>query len=145
MNEDILPCGPLDKPVSLSPVKPFYCALLSHKKLLSPLLCLNSTSPAKRTLPHHPLKACGQNSRGCAHLPNPRTTRKAPEFSAVGREHGAKLWSLSWWREFRRRYTQHQPELTNTVALKCGNEHRIIAGSCFLARGEFQLVKRFRM
>ena len=68
----------------------------------------------------------------------------APEISAVMMgKHGAKLWSRSWWREFRRRYTQHQPELTNAVALNCGNEHRIIAGSFFLARGELQLVKRF--
>jgi hypothetical protein len=27
---------------------------------------------------------------------NSRATRKAPEFSAVMGEHGAKLWSLSW-------------------------------------------------
>src|SRR5580704_6560874 len=35
--------------------------------------------------------------------------------------------------------------LTNAVALNCGNEHRIISGSFLLARGELQLVKRFRM
>jgi hypothetical protein len=78
-------------------------------------------------------------------LLNSRATRKAPEPSVVLGEHGAKLWSRSWWRELRRRYTQHQPELTNAIALNCGNEHRIITGSFFLARGDFELVKRFRM
>jgi len=37
MNEDIFPCGPLDKTVSFSPVEPLYCSLLSHNELLSPL------------------------------------------------------------------------------------------------------------
>jgi hypothetical protein len=40
MNEDVFPCGPLDKTVSFSPVKPFHCTLLSHNELLSPLLIL---------------------------------------------------------------------------------------------------------
>jgi hypothetical protein len=36
MNEDVFPCGPLDKTVSFSPVKPLH----SHNELLSPLLIL---------------------------------------------------------------------------------------------------------
>jgi hypothetical protein len=44
-------------------------------------------------------------------------TKKAPEFCASGKENGAKLRSLSWWREFRLRYTKHQPELTNIVPI----------------------------
>jgi len=31
-------------------------------------------------------------------------------------ENGEKLRSLSWWREFRLRYTKHQPELMNVAA-----------------------------
>ena len=52
-------------------------------------------------------------------------------------EHGAKLWSRSWWRELRRRYTQHQPELTNTVALNCGNEQRIYSRKFFSGKKNF--------
>jgi hypothetical protein len=37
MNEDILPCGPLDKTISFSPVEPLHCTLLSHNELLSAL------------------------------------------------------------------------------------------------------------
>src|SRR5579864_9813713 len=40
MNEDVFPCGPLDKTVSFSPVKPLHCTLLSPNELLSPLLIL---------------------------------------------------------------------------------------------------------
>jgi hypothetical protein len=39
MNENVLPGRALDEPVSLRPVEPLYCALLSHKELLSLLLC----------------------------------------------------------------------------------------------------------
>jgi hypothetical protein len=35
MNENIFPGGALDKPVSLRPVEPLDCSLLSHKELLS--------------------------------------------------------------------------------------------------------------
>lgn len=35
MYEDILPGGALDKSIPFGPVKPLYCALLSHKVLLS--------------------------------------------------------------------------------------------------------------
>jgi hypothetical protein len=38
MNKDIFPGGTLNKTVSFGPVKPLYCAFLSHKKLLSPPL-----------------------------------------------------------------------------------------------------------
>jgi hypothetical protein len=41
MNENVLPGGALDEPVSLGPVEPLYCTLLSHKELLSPLLWFN--------------------------------------------------------------------------------------------------------
>jgi hypothetical protein len=44
------------------------------------------------------------------------STRKAPEFHAVVEENGAKLRSLSWWREFRLQYTKHQPKPVNVVA-----------------------------
>jgi hypothetical protein len=116
MNEDILPCGPLDKPVSLSPVEPLDCALLSHKKLLSPLLCLEIPQALRsRCFLHNPPQNLWTKRLRLRAPLNSRTTRKAPEFSAVGREHGAKLWSLSWWREFRLRYTQHQPELTTLL------------------------------
>src|SRR5262245_10833644 len=37
MNENVLPCGALDKSISFSPVEPLDCTLLSHKILLSPL------------------------------------------------------------------------------------------------------------
>jgi hypothetical protein len=37
MHENIFARGPLDEAVPLSPVKPLYCAPLSHKLLLSPL------------------------------------------------------------------------------------------------------------
>jgi hypothetical protein len=43
-------------------------------------------------------------------------TRKAPELRAVGGENGAKLRSLSWWREFRLQYTKHQPKGMNVAA-----------------------------
>jgi hypothetical protein len=38
MNEHVLPGGALNESVSFGPVEPLYCALLSHKELLSPLL-----------------------------------------------------------------------------------------------------------
>ena len=52
MNKNVFPSRALDEAVSLCPVKPLYCTLLSHKVLLSPLfidflrrpprgLCLN--------------------------------------------------------------------------------------------------------
>jgi hypothetical protein len=47
---------------------------------------------------------------------NSSPTRKAPEFRADDRENGAKLRSLSWWREFRLQYTKHQPKLINVAA-----------------------------
>ena len=39
MHEHILSGGTLDETIPLSPVEPFYCSFLSHKKLLSTLLC----------------------------------------------------------------------------------------------------------
>jgi len=47
-------------------------------------------------------------------------TRKAPEFCADGRENGAKLRSLSRWRELELQYTKHQPKL-QTSSPKFGN------------------------
>jgi hypothetical protein len=44
------------------------------------------------------------------------STKKAPEFCACDREKGAKLRSLSWWREFRLQYTKHQPKLMSVAA-----------------------------
>jgi len=38
VNENVFACGALNEPVSLGPVKPLYCTLLSHKVLLSPLV-----------------------------------------------------------------------------------------------------------
>src|SRR5580704_2056504 len=116
MNEDILPCGPLDKTVSLSPVEPFDCALLSHKKLLSPLLCVkfhklreacaslttpskpaNRTASAARTAePAFNKKSSGVFRRG------ERARRKALEPVVVARISNCG-------------YTQHQPELTTLL------------------------------
>ena len=51
MNEYVLPGGALDESISLGPVEPLYCALLSHKELLSPLLDdLTLVSSVKRML-----------------------------------------------------------------------------------------------
>jgi hypothetical protein len=111
MNEDIFPCGPLDKTISFSPVKPLHCTLLSHNELLSPLLILEfHILREARVLT--PSKHVDEQA-----LPRDSSpTRKAPEFRAGGRENGAKLRSLSWWREFRLQCTKHQPELINVVA-----------------------------
>src|SRR5579864_581566 len=46
----------------------------------------------------------------------PGSTRKAPEFGAVDGENGAKLRSLSWWREFRLQCTEYRPKQTNIAA-----------------------------
>jgi hypothetical protein len=43
-------------------------------------------------------------------------TGKAPEFCAVDGESGAKLRSLSRWREFRQQSTEHQPKRINVAA-----------------------------
>src|SRR6202041_984997 len=60
-----------------------------------------------------PLKACGRNKSCIAGRRDFSPTKKAPEFRASDGENGAKLRSLSCWREFRLRYTRHQPELVN--------------------------------
>ena len=57
LNENVLPGGALDEPVSLGPVEPLYCALLSHKELLSPLLCnLTFASSVELVLLNNPLQ-----------------------------------------------------------------------------------------
>ena len=38
VDENVLSRGSLNKPIAFRPVEPLYCSLLSHKKLLSPLL-----------------------------------------------------------------------------------------------------------
>ena len=63
MNEDIFPCGPLDKTVSFSPVKPLYCSLLSHNELLSPLPRLEFPMLGEARALLSPLKACGRTGR----------------------------------------------------------------------------------
>ena len=100
MNEDIFPSGSLDKSVSLSTVKPLYCTLLSHNKLLSPLPNLKfhtlrewrvfspSKPVDKMVVPRHAVSNLIQQER---------LLSSAPKVGEVG----AKLRSLSWWREFR--------------------------------------------
>jgi hypothetical protein len=116
MNEDIFPCGPLDKTISFSPVKPLYCTLLSHNELLSPLLRLEIhilREARAYLIPSKPVDDLGfalQCDR------EPGSTRKAPEFRAVAKKNGTKLGSPSWWREFRLQYAKHQPKLTNVAA-----------------------------
>jgi hypothetical protein len=53
---------------------------------------------------------------GLAAFENSHPAKKAPEFCAVSKEMGAKLGSLSWWREFRLQHTKHQPKLMNVAA-----------------------------
>jgi len=78
MNEDILPSGPLDEPISFSPVKPLYCTLLSHKLLLSPLPRIKIPCPRERTRPHSPLGSWIQHSRSPQDLaPNKKVPRAA--------------------------------------------------------------------
>src|SRR5258708_1257441 len=66
MNENVLPGRALNETISFSPVKPLYCSLLSHKKLLSTLLDdLTSASSVElmlRTTPSKKAKA--QPARG---------------------------------------------------------------------------------
>ena len=42
MNENVLARGSLNEAISLRPVKPLYCSLLSHKKLLSLLFKISA-------------------------------------------------------------------------------------------------------
>jgi hypothetical protein len=49
------------------------------------------------------------------------SARKAPEFCAVGGENGAKLRSLSWWREFRLQCTEHQSKTNERRCRHFGN------------------------
>jgi hypothetical protein len=85
MNEDILPSGPLDKSVSLGPVEPLYCTLLSHNELLSPLLRLNNSTFFAKRARTYPLKACGQKSLGPADIEElPLTPERLLSFAPRG-------------------------------------------------------------
>jgi hypothetical protein len=61
VNENILPGRALDETISFSPVEPLYCALLSHKKLLSThlfsLTFASSVELMLRTTPSEDTKA----------------------------------------------------------------------------------------
>jgi hypothetical protein len=116
MNEDIFPCGPLDKTVSFSPVKPLHCTLLSHNELLSPLLILEFHILREARASNDPLKACGRNMFCLAAIETLVQQERLRSFAPGARENGAKLRSLSWWREFRLQYTKHQPKLMNVAA-----------------------------
>jgi hypothetical protein len=48
--------------------------------------------------------------------PKSCTKKKDPGISRRCSRNGEKLRSLSWWREFRLRYTKHQPKLMNVAA-----------------------------
>jgi hypothetical protein len=83
MNEDIFPCGPLDKTISFSPVKPLYCTLLSHNKLLSPLLRLEIHILREARAYLTPSKPVDDFGFALQCDREPGSTRKAPEFRAV--------------------------------------------------------------
>jgi hypothetical protein len=83
MNEDVLPCGPLDKTIPFGPVEPLNCALLSHKKLLSPLLRLRSHILSEARASSLPPRRTWSDKRTLRALPYPWTTRKAPELRVV--------------------------------------------------------------
>jgi len=82
MNEDILPCGPLDKTVSFSPVEPLHSTLLSHNELLSPLPRLEIPHSSRSARVLTPSKPVDETVWPCDRRDS-RATRKAPEFSAV--------------------------------------------------------------
>jgi hypothetical protein len=92
MNENVLPGRALDEPVSFSPIEPLYCALLSHKKLLSNLpRDLTSASSVEHMLRITPSKkAEAQPVRGPK---NPRQQEKLRRLNR-DRNHGPNFWSL---------------------------------------------------
>jgi len=73
------------------------------------------------------------------------STRKAPEFGAVGGENGAKLRSLSWWREFRLQSTKHQPKQTTIAADISATRRNNIQDFSFWQEKNFVEVKRFNV
>jgi hypothetical protein len=83
MNEDVFPCGPLDKTISFSPVKPLYCTLLSHNELLSPLLRLEIHILREARAYLTPSKPVDDFGFALQCDREPGSTRKAPEFRAV--------------------------------------------------------------
>src|SRR5712692_9051704 len=92
MNENVLPGRALDEPVSFSPVKPLYCALLSHKKLLSTLLCdLTSASSVELMLRTTPLQRKRKHNR----LVAPKKSRQQEKLRCLsrGRDQGTNFWS----------------------------------------------------
>src|ERR1700716_3141221 len=93
MNENVLPGRALDEPVTLSPVEPLYCALLSHKKLLSPLLCnLTFASFAKLVLLCYPIKGPESTADGSFVVLEKSRQEKAP-ISFAAETTTTKLWS----------------------------------------------------
>jgi hypothetical protein len=73
------------------------------------------------------------------------STRKAPEFGAVVGENGAKLRSLSWWREFRLQCTKHQPKRTNITADISATRRNNIQDFPFWQEKNFVEVKRLNV
>jgi hypothetical protein len=68
MNENVLPGRALDEPISLGPVEPLYCALLSHKELLSTLLDdLTFVSSVKCMLLYQPPSKETKAQPDCGH------------------------------------------------------------------------------
>src|SRR5271167_1908905 len=75
----------------------------------------------------------------------PGSTRKAPELCAVGGENGAKLRSLSWWREFRLQCTKHQPTLASIAVDISATRRNNIHDFSFWQEKNFVEVKRLNV
>jgi hypothetical protein len=84
------------------------------------------------------------NRFGFADVENLAHARKAPEFCAVVGEHGAKLRSLSWWREFRLQSTEHQPKRIN-MAADLSATAGIIFRNFLSGKRRMKEVKRFNV
>ena len=144
MHEHILSGGALDKTIALSPVEPFYCSFLSHKKLLSTLLCdLNLRSSVKRVLRITPSKNTEVQRSEFRLLRNQRTHERllssvppaetaAQSYGACHEDAGLTLWTRN-----------HGPELPDISTGDYSSEHKIIFMKTFAGKRRIVLPSNF--
>jgi hypothetical protein len=140
MNENVLPGRALDEPVTLSPVEPLYCTLLSHKKLLSPVLCnLTFSSSAKLVLLCYPSKDPKAQLDG-SFVMLEKSRQKKLQVSVVAETTATKLWSNRDGASFDCRTRTFNP---NLAAQTAGGEHQIIFRNAVYGKERNSRVNRF--